>query len=624
MSVAPLPWKLDFGASTQNNGTTMFRVWAPRATQVSVRIRTSKAIGEERLSPGDRGYFTGTVQGAQAGDSYTYILDGALERPDPAARFQPEGVHGSSLIVDPVAFAWTDQAWRGGDLSRYVIYELHIGTFTEPGTFEAAIAHMDYLKELGVTAVELMPVAQFPGVRNWGYDGVYPYAPQNSYGGPQGLKSLVNAAHSKGLSVILDVVYNHLGPEGNYLNDFGYYFTDRYKTPWGPAINLDGPHSDEVRHYFVSNACYWASEFHIDALRLDAVHGIFDFSARHFLFELSQAVHEMAKRLRRRVFLIAESDLDDVRVINPPSLGGYGIDAQWNDDFHHSLHTLLTEERTGYYQDFGRTEQMVKAIREGFVYTGEYSPYRKRAHGSSSKGRHAHQFVHFSQNHDQVGNRPLGDRPSRLGSMEALKLAAAVVLLAPGIPLLFMGEEYGETAPFPYFVDHSDPALNEAVRNGRADEFLLHGRFGDTSDPSLEETFRSSKIDLNLRSRPGHREVFAFYQEVLRLRRATQVLGKPIRKGLDVRVLGGGHVVMMKRELKGEGWLALFNFSILESAAALPPITGRWRKTLDSSSNQWGGPGERAPLLIHDLQGEVTVAGHSAVLYRREAPQETA
>jgi maltooligosyltrehalose trehalohydrolase len=581
-----------------------------------LRLTTSDEVREMPMVCDDRGYFECSADEVDEGDRYIYVLDGVLERPDPASRFQPEGVHGPSMVIDPESFGWTDGRWKGGSLSDYVIYELHVGVFTGAGTFNGAITYLDYLKDLGVTAVELMPVGQFPGSRNWGYDGVYPYAPQNSYGGPFGLKSFIDAAHSKGLSVILDVVYNHLGPEGNYLNDFGYYFTDRYKTPWGPAINFDGPYGDEVRNYFVSNACYWVSEFHIDALRLDAIHGIFDFSARHVLLELGEQVHALAKRLDRKVYVIAESDLNDARVITRPRLGGYGLDAQWNDDFHHSLHALLTDERMGYYQDFGKTVQMAGAIREGFVYTGQYSTYRKCRHGSSSVARLPRQFVRFSQNHDQVGNRPRGDRPRDAGSMEKLKLAAAVVCLTPGIPLLFMGEEYGETAPFPYFVDHGDPSLNEAVKGGRAEEFRLLGWFCDMPDPSREAAFLSAKINLELRIRPGHKEILAFYKEVLRVRKALPALRRPVRKGLEVQVLDRDRVITVRGGLKGEAWLAMFNFAETASRVALPPASGKWSKVLDSLSARWGGAGEQAPPQIDGLYGDVTLGAHGAVLYR--------
>jgi len=338
-------------------------------------------------------------------------------------------------VVDP-DFRWDDHLWEGIPLQAYVLYEIHVGTFTPEGTFDAVITHLDELKELGITAIELMPNAQFSGARNWGYDGVFPFAVQSSYGGPWGLKRLVNACHQKEVAVVLDVVYNHLGPEGNYLGDFGPYFTDRYRTPWGHAINFDGPHSDEVRRFFIENALYWITEFHIDALRIDAVHAILDFSAEHFLRELASAVNKRARSLNRRVYIIAESALNDTEVIRSRKLGGHGLDAQWNDDFHHALHTLLTKEEKGYYKDFGRFKHLVKAFSDGFVYSGEYSPYRGRRHGNSSRHIPADRFVVFAQNHDQVGNRMRGERLSSLVSFEGLKLAAGTVILSPYIPLL--------------------------------------------------------------------------------------------------------------------------------------------------------------------------------------------
>ena len=454
--------KRGLGAIYLGDGRCSFRVWAPRAQQVEVRI----VAPGQRIIPlrrDERGYHEVVAESVDPGTRYFYRLDGESERPDPASRFQPEGVHGPSQVVDS-RFSWGDAGWFGLPLRDYIIYELHVGTFTGEGTFAAVVTHLEQLKELGITVLELMPVAQFPGSRNWGYDGTYPFAVQNSYGGPDGLKHLVSACHQRGLAVVLDVVYNHLGPEGNYLGDFAPYFTDRYRTPWGPAVNFDGAHSDEVRRFFIENALSWVTEFHVDGLRIDAVHAILDFSAKPFLQELAEAVHAQAERLNRRIYLIPESDLNDTRLIRAPEVGGFGLDAQWNDDFHHALHTLLTGERTGYYEDFGEIRHLVKGFREGFVYSGEYSPYRRRRHGNSSRSLPAHRFVVFAQNHDQVGNRLRGDRLSHLVSLEALKLAAGVILLSPFIPLLFMGEEYGEIAPFEYFVSHSDPGLIEAVR----------------------------------------------------------------------------------------------------------------------------------------------------------------
>jgi maltooligosyltrehalose trehalohydrolase len=378
----------------------------------------------ERIVPlekEDRGYHQGIIEDVEPGSLYVYRLDEGKQCPDPASRSQPQGVHGPSQVVDP-HFPWEDRHWFGLPLEDYIIYELHVGSFTPEGTFEAIMSHLEELKDLGVTAVELMPVAQFPGSRNWGYDGVFPFAVQHSYGGPEGLRRLVDACHQHGLAVVLDVVYNHLGPEGNYLANFGPYFTQRYRTPWGAAINFDGPHSDEVKWFFIENALYWITEFHIDALRLDALHAILDLSAQPFLEELATAVHDEAERRGRRVYLIAESDLNDTKLIRSRELGGYGLDGQWNDDFHHALHTLLTGESSGYYQDFGKVGDLAKAFTEGYVYSGQYSAYRRRQHGNSSKLLPAPKFVVCAQNHDQVGNRMFGERLTQMVSFDALKL----------------------------------------------------------------------------------------------------------------------------------------------------------------------------------------------------------
>ena len=439
------------GSNPGNEGVCEFRVWAPLLDTVDVHV-VEPVDRLLNLSKDTFGYHSGLFHDVELGSLYFYRLGGATERPDPASSYQPQGVHGPSQVIDP-SFQWTDNSWTGTTLSNYIIYELHVGTYTPEGSFDAVIQHLERLRDLGVTAIELMPVAQFPGARNWGYDGAYPYAVQNSYGGPLGLKRLVDRCHASGLAVVLDVVYNHLGPEGNYLAEYGPYFTDRYKSPWGQAINFDGPYSDDVRLFFLSNALRWVTEFHVDALRIDAIHGIFDFSARHFLEELSETIYSRANELGRKIYFIAESDLNDSRVVRAPELGGYGLSAQWNDDFHHAIHSILTRESEGYYQDFGRVEHLAKAFREGFVYSGQRSRYRKRRHGNSSCSIPSRCFVVFSQNHDQVGNRPFGDRVTSLLGFEALKLAAGLVLLSPFIPLLFMGEEYGETAAFPLFCE---------------------------------------------------------------------------------------------------------------------------------------------------------------------------
>ena len=573
----------------------------------------------ERLIPMTlvgQGYWKTEIENVFPGAWYLYRLNGEIERPDPASRFQPLGVHGPSQVIDPDEFAWGDHGWKGMPLKYFIIYELHTGIFTKQGTFESIIPHLDYLKELGITAVELMPVAQFPGTRNWGYDGVYPFAPQNSYGGVQGLKALVNVCHEKGLAVILDVVYNHLGPEGNYLRDFGAYFTDKYRTPWGDAINFDGPYSDEVRRYFIGNALYWVTEFHVDALRIDAIHGIFDFSAKHFLQELGEAVHHRAEELGRHVYVIPESDLNDVRVINPAEIGGHGLDAQWNDDFHHCLRTLITAEKSGYYEDFGTIVQMEKAYRDGFVYSGQYSPFRKRRHGSSSKDRPAQQFVVFSQNHDQVGNRMQGERLSSLVSFEALKLAAGCVILSPYLPLLFMGEEYGETAPFLFFVSHSDPGLIEAVRNGRKEEFRAFGWEGEPPDPQDERTFLASELHWEERTKGSHGTLLRFYKQLIALRTRTPALFELERERTEVRDCAADKVLTMRRRSgDGKGRVCiLLNFMANDVSFQATLPEGPWEIILDSSDGVWEGPGAVLPGRLGNGD-KVTMRGHSIAVY---------
>ncbi|MBI4319175.1 MAG: malto-oligosyltrehalose trehalohydrolase [Chloroflexi bacterium] len=581
------------GAKYLGQGQCQFVVWAPYAQNVDICL----APPGERRGPMEavgKGYHHAVLEGVQAGSLYRYRLDGQKELPDPASRFQPQGVHGPSQVVD-LDFAWEDGCWFGLPLQDYILYELHVGAFTAEGTFEALIPHLDYLKNLGITALEIMPVGQFPGDRNWGYDGVYPFAVQNTYGGPTGLKKLVNACHHQGLAVVLDVVYNHLGPEGNYLRDFGPYFTDRYRTPWGPAINLDGSHSDEVRHFFVENALFWITEFHIDALRLDAIHAIFDRSARPFLSELAEAVQRRARRLNRRAHLIAESDLNDARIILPRQLGGYGLDAQWSDDFHHALHTVLTGERTGYYRDFGEIEQLSRAFRDGYVYTGQYSPNRQHRHGNSPRLCPAHQFVVSAQTHDQVGNRVNGDRLSQLIRFEGLKLAAGAVLLSPFVPLLFMGEEYGESAPFPYFISHLDPGLVDAVRRGRREEFAAFAWLGEPPDPQDEATFRRAKLDHRLRRKGQHRVLLDFYRELTRLRKTVQPLASLSKEHLEARAYETERMLYLHRWSGDEEVILFFNFNDAPASATLPIPTGRWRKALDSSDRRWRGSGSRIP-----------------------------
>jgi maltooligosyltrehalose trehalohydrolase len=610
---------LNLGAIPQRDGRCSFRVWAPLCRKVEVRIVTPR----ERVIPLDpepKGYYCGLVEDAGPGTRYFYRLDGDQQRPDPASRYQPEDVHGPSEVVDP-RFPWTDQHWCGVPLSNYLIYELHVGTFTPEGTFDALHPHLDYLKDLGVTAIEIMPVAQFPGSRNWGYDGAYPFAVQNSYGGPDGLRRLVDACHRKGLAVVLDVVYNHLGPEGNYLPQFGPYFTARYQTPWGEGINFDGPGSDEVRHYFIQNALYWMTCFHIDALRLDAVHAIRDFSAYPFLEELAANMRSYSDRINRRILLIAESDLDDPKFVKPPELGGYGLDAVWCDGFHHSLHSLLTGERDGYYQDFGEIQHLVKGVREGFVYSGQYSTYRQRRHGASSALLSPERLVVFAQNHDQIGNRAMSERLSKLTDYEGLKLAAAIVLLSPYLPFLFMGEEYGETAPFTYFISHLDPELVEATRKGRREEFAAFDWRDEVLDPDAVETFQKAKLDHGLRNREENRSLLELYREAIRLRKTIRPLVLPGKERLEVAGFEKEKVVLLRRWDHDEQalWLACLDDS--PATVSLPIPKGSWTKHLDTAEQCWRGPGSRVPeSIVSDGQWQFQLSSRQFVLFTSGEP----
>ncbi len=571
------------GASYLGEERSFFRVWAPFATQVAVRLLDAPP----RLVPLTRRgeYFTGLVDGVRPGSRYRYCLDGQREFPDPASRSQPEGVHGPSQVVD-LRFPWTDEGWRGLPLRDYVIYEIHVGTYTPTGTFAALVPHLPRLRELGVTALELMPVAQFPGDRNWGYDGVYLYAVQQSYGGAAGLQALVDACHRYGLAVILDVVYNHLGPEGNYTWQYGPYATDRYSTPWGQAMNVDQAYSDGVREFFLNNALEWFRDYHIDALRLDALHAMVDMSARPFLAELAEAVARFGEQSGRRLYLLAESDDNNVRLLRPPELGGFGLQGHWLEDFHHALHVLLTGEREGYYQDFAGLEDLATAYRQGFVYTGQYSPYRRRRHGSWSGDIRPYRFIAFAQNHDQVGNRPGGERLTQLTTPAGAELAAAAVILSPFTPLLFMGEEYGEPAPFHYFISHTDPELVEAVRQGRRQALAGGGDPAAVPDPQNPQTLAASRLDLSLQEQQPHRSRWRLYQRLLQLRRDMLTAVDLGWSYPQVRIAGTPPVLMLHYQGQGQQYCVVFNFNEEVAQVALPGTGGLpWRLRLTTSAD---------------------------------------
>jgi maltooligosyltrehalose trehalohydrolase len=530
-------------------------------------------------------------------------------------------------VVDASDFAWTDAGWRGVPLKDMVLYELHVGTFTPDGTFDAVIPRLRDLRQLGVTAIELMPVASFPGSRNWGYDGVGLFAAQRTYGGPAGLRRLVDACHARGMAVVLDVVYNHLGPEGNYLAEYGPYFTDRYTTPWGQAINYDGEDARQVRGFFVANALSWVQEYHIDGLRLDAIHGIFDASPVHILRELNDAVQRLARRLRRIVPVMAESDLNDRRVIDPVQKGGYGLAGQWSDDFHHCVHTLLTGERNGYYADFGSLKQLAKAYADGFVYDGQYSPFRGRRHGTPTPDLPAERFVVCAQNHDQVGNRAQGERLFSLVEFDALKLAASAVLLSPCVPLLFMGEEYGERAPFLFFTDFGDPALRARVSRGRREEFAAFGWTGGLPDPQDPSTFSRSKLTWTLQTQEPHRGLRGYYRTLLALRREHPVLGVGGKRRLQVRELDDHVLAIFRRGSDGSAAFGVLNFAPERRTVRLGLPPGPWRRLVDSAEERFGGLGATSPPLLSILRAgwtEIGLAGNGAVVYLRDAVKAAA
>jgi len=562
------------------------------------------------MARSDDGHFTWDAPSASEGLRYAYRLSDGRELPDPASRWQPEGVHKPSAVLHPEQFAWTDSEWRGVSRSELVIYELHVGTFTAEGTFEAIIPRLADLRELGVTAIEIMPVGQFSGARNWGYDVVHPSAAQNSYGGPRGLQRLVDAAHRAGVGVILDVVYNHLGPEGNYFSVFAPYFTDRYHTPWGSALNFDGPDSDPVRKFVIDNARMWVRDFHVDGLRLDAVQTIYDSSAKHILAEVQEAVQEIGAHERRGIVVIAETNQNDVRLVAQRDEGGYGLDGVWSDDFHHSVHALLTGERDGYYVDFGEPEQLAKAFRDVFVYDGRYSPFHRRRHGNRAGEMSREHFVCCIQNHDQIGNRAMGDRLASSLTPAEQRLAAALLLLAPTVPLLFMGEEYGETRPFPFFCSFSNPGLVEAVRQGRRAE-LESVRFKwqhEPPDPHSPDTFGSAVVSwnwVNDRQRNGLRRL---YQDLLKARRSWPALVERHVPSADI-IRGPSGEPCLRLALGSAGSLEVCA-NLSRAVLELPPPAQAGAVSLFSSaSHAYGGDRDAQAEIAHLEPFECVVRG---------------
>jgi len=597
------------GININAAGQAEIRFWAPEAE--SVELKTAKALIP--LEKKDFGYWEAENDELKAGSTYHILINGETQIPDPASLSQPEGVHGPSAAVALSEFNWTDQSWKNPALGDYILYELHTGTFSAEGTFEGIIGKLDYLVELGINAIEIMPVAQFPGGRNWGYDGVFPFAVQDSYGGAAGLQQLVNACHEKGLAVVLDVVYNHMGPEGNYFAQAGPYFTDKYGTPWGSAINFDDAWSDGVREYFIENVLMWFRDFHIDGLRLDAVHAIKDFGVKHLLQQISEEVDNLMEATNRRHYLIAECDLNDNKYINPLERQGYGMDAQWIDEFHHALRVTAGEPTTGYYSDFSGIKDLEKSYRDAYIYDGVYSPHRLKTFGGKADGNPGSQFVVFSQNHDQVGNRMLGERTSTLQSYEMQKLMAAAVLCSPFLPMLFMGEEYGETNPFLFFTSHGDKELIEAVRKGRKAEFAAFHAEGEAPDPQSEDTFNQSKLQWGLLQQDGHKELLSFYKTIIALRKKYAPLHNTNREQLTVSSDPQTNCLVLRRWEEEVQVLCLMNFSSKTHGLTIPDDKPSWKKILDSADPQWKGP-KAAPVSVDALQ-KMEIQPQSILIY---------
>jgi len=597
------------GALKNTDGTYNFTVWAPHSENVELIIQ-----GEESpiaMVKDTYGYWQSEgLNNIGKGSKYMFKLNDEQKLPDPASQSQPEGVHAWSEVVDHSDFQWSDHSWQPPSLADMIIYELHVGTFTTEGTFDAIIDKLDHLQTLGINAIEIMPIAQFPGQRNWGYDGVYPFAAQNSYGGVSNLKRLVDKCHQSGIAVILDVVYNHMGPEGNYLSLFGPYFTEKYNTPWGAALNFDDSYSDHVRNFFLQNAIMWLKDFHIDGLRLDAVHAIMDTGPVHFLKELSLIVDDLEGETGKSYVLIAESDMNDVKIISDYKVGGYGLEAQWTDDFHHAVHTLITGELGGYYSDYGSLEHLAKSFKQGFIYDGIFSNFRNKLVGTDPSNNSKYQFVVCIQNHDQIGNRMLGERLSTVVDFEKQKLAAGIMLISPFVPMLFMGEEYGEDQPFQYFVHHGDPELVKAVQEGRKREFDSFKWMGEVPDPQSEKTFQDSTLNWNYEDNNHKSQLFQYYQQLIRLRKKGAFL--PFGS-VQTEILEGKNILKIMGTGDTGNIIAYLNFSDRKETVTVSDEKQLWIKLFASSDPIWLGNDEMPEEL--NFSQELNLPAFSLTVY---------
>lgn len=582
------------GANYIGEGRCLFTVWAPDHQNVTLHI----VEPEDRLVPiqaAGYGYFGLELESVYPGTRYFFRLENGSDYPDPASYCQPDGVHGPSEVIDHNQYNWRDQTWRGLPFRELIFYQLHVGTFTPEGTFDAIIPRLKDLADLGINAIQLLPISQFPGDRNWGYDGVYMYSVQSSYGGPEGLKRLVDVCHSQGIAVFLDVVYNHVGPEGNYFSQFGPYFTDKYQTPWGDAVNFDREWSDGVRAYFDQNALFWFDEYHVDGLRFDAIHEVYDRSAVSIWEQIHAGIKQLEQRLGRSLYLVAESDLNSPRVVKPPEMGGYGFTGQWLDDFHHAFHVLINKPGQKKYPDFGRMEQLAKAYTDGFVQSGNYVSFRKQRFGESSAELAGDQFIVFNLNHDQIGNLSGRERLSQLVDFDRQKVAAAAILLSPYIPLLFMGEEYAEDTPFYYFISHSDPKLIQQVREGHQKDFEQFNDGVELPDPIEEATFIDSKLQWHKRTEGKHQLMLDWHRLLIQLRRTLPALRNVRKNDVRAQALEQSGLALYRQTDDGQQHVVcLFNLSDEKIAYTLPLWVAGWNKLVESTEKRWQESGKAA------------------------------
>jgi maltooligosyltrehalose trehalohydrolase len=600
-----------------SDGTCRFSVWAPNHNHVTVSL-----TAENQHFPMDKfvaGYWTHTAEGFEPGTAYMFELDGKETKPDPASHYQPDGVFGPSQVIDHDTFRWKDRGWRGLDIKDLVFYEVHVGTFTPEGTFKAASERIKELQEFGINAIELMPITQFSGKRNWGYDGVFPFAVQNSYGAPDALKALVNECHTRGVALFLDFVYNHLGPEGNCLNDYAPYFPNSNMGRWGANVNLDGPLNDGVRNYFIENTLHWLNHYHIDGIRLDAVLSMQDSSSRHFLTELKESVRSFGENSGRKVHLIAESGYNVPAVLQTTEKGGYGFDAQWLDDFQHAVFALITGEREGYYRDYGSIQDLTETLTEGYVYVGNEHDYKRRSPNESYSWIPADKLIVFAQNHDQVGNRLLGDRVTSISGFEAAKLAAGIVLLSPYVPLLFMGEEYGETAPFLFFADYQSKELTEAVRVGRGKEFAHFHWKGHVPDPKSIDTFERSKLDWQQRYAGRGQKIAAYYRTLIELRKNHLIFQAGVNR--QIKHVTNQENILFIHKQNGEAEVGIVaNLSKEAASYSFHFEDGVYVKILDSADFAWDGPGPTLPTLA--IKGDDhQIGGFNIAVFLKESKE---